>query len=104
MDPRLKPIDFTHLGINDMSDDRPRVDKIALDIVDGVEDIGERGHGKYGGDILDSLFYEGNLRGLYRALSTSTKEQLESRDASGKCIIPSSYMFLSLCFSSNIRI
>ena len=61
--------------------------------------VGRWGDGKYG-DIFDALFFDGKVRGLCYALSTSTKEQLERRDASGKCVFSSSYMFLSLCFTS----
>jgi len=109
VDPRLKPAHFIPRYTNDMSDERPADEKSMLDIIDGVEDIDtkrngdERRRGECGGDALDALFYGGHLRELYRALSASTKEQLERRDASGKCIFPSSYIFLSLCLSSNAK-
>lgn len=64
--------------------------------------VGRLGGRKYG-DIFDALFFRGQVRGLCYALSTSSKEQLERRDASGKCVFSSSYMFLSLCLSSTAK-
>lgn len=64
--------------------------------------VGRWGGGKYG-DIFDALFFDGRVDGLCYALSTSTKEQLERRDAAGKCVFSSSYMFLSLCLSSTAK-
>lgn len=97
MDPRLKPAYFIHSDANDMNGELEAVYKSMLDAIDGVEDMGENG------DNLDAIFFGGGPRGLYRALSTATKERLERRDASGKCTIPSSYMFLSLCLSSDAK-